>query len=182
MGGLTQEDPIGLAGGLNLYGYAGGDPINSWDPFGLYDVKYGDSKTEKDVAALRSASQSFDAAMTQLENDSTVLVTIGRGSTAPCGGSGGCAQRLGTNRAGQRVFSVTLSEGGVASQDALLRSAGGANMLTTIAHEVYGHVIPWRNGTHCADGFPGTPAAGSCAVTRENVIRAEMRVSLRTKY
>jgi RHS repeat-associated protein len=34
-GRFTQEDPIGLAGGLNLYGYAGGDPINYWDPFGL---------------------------------------------------------------------------------------------------------------------------------------------------
>jgi RHS repeat-associated protein len=34
-GRFTQEDPIGLAGGLNLYGYAGGDPVNFWDPFGL---------------------------------------------------------------------------------------------------------------------------------------------------
>jgi uncharacterized protein RhaS with RHS repeats len=35
MGLLTQEDPIGIAGGLNLYGYANGDPINFSDPFGL---------------------------------------------------------------------------------------------------------------------------------------------------
>lgn len=35
MGGFTQPDPIGLAGGLNLYGYAGGDPVNFSDPFGL---------------------------------------------------------------------------------------------------------------------------------------------------
>jgi len=34
-GTFTQEDPIGLAGGLNLYGFANGDPINFSDPFGL---------------------------------------------------------------------------------------------------------------------------------------------------
>lgn len=31
-GRFTQEDPIGLAGGLNLYGFAGSNPVN---PFGL---------------------------------------------------------------------------------------------------------------------------------------------------
>ena len=35
MGLYTQQDPIGIAGGLNLYGYAAGDPINFSDPFGL---------------------------------------------------------------------------------------------------------------------------------------------------
>ncbi len=34
-GRFTQEDPIGLAGGLNAYGFADGDPINFSDPFGL---------------------------------------------------------------------------------------------------------------------------------------------------
>jgi RHS repeat-associated protein len=34
-GPFTQEDPIGLAGGMNLYGFAGGDPVNYSDPFGL---------------------------------------------------------------------------------------------------------------------------------------------------
>lgn len=32
---FTQEAPIGLAGGLNLYGYANGDPVHFSDPFGL---------------------------------------------------------------------------------------------------------------------------------------------------
>jgi RHS repeat-associated protein len=34
-GRFTQEDPIGLAGGVNLYGFAGGDPVSYADPFGL---------------------------------------------------------------------------------------------------------------------------------------------------
>lgn len=34
-GRFTQEDPAGLAGGLNSYGFASGDPVNFSDPFGL---------------------------------------------------------------------------------------------------------------------------------------------------
>jgi RHS repeat-associated protein len=34
-GQFTQEDPIGLAGGLSAYGFANGDPVNYSDPFGL---------------------------------------------------------------------------------------------------------------------------------------------------
>ena len=37
-GRFTQEDPIGLAGGLNLYGYTGGDPVNYSDPLGLCPI------------------------------------------------------------------------------------------------------------------------------------------------
>ncbi|HET7233590.1 MAG TPA: RHS repeat-associated core domain-containing protein [Longimicrobium sp.] len=34
-GRFTQEDPIGLAGGLNAYGFAEGDPVTFTDPMGL---------------------------------------------------------------------------------------------------------------------------------------------------
>ena len=34
-GRFTQEGPIGLVGGMNLYGFADGDPLNYGDPFGL---------------------------------------------------------------------------------------------------------------------------------------------------
>lgn len=33
---FTQADPIGLAGGSNLYGFANGDHTNATDPFGLW--------------------------------------------------------------------------------------------------------------------------------------------------
>jgi len=35
LGRFLSEDPIGIAGGLNLYAYAGNDPVNGRDPFGL---------------------------------------------------------------------------------------------------------------------------------------------------
>src|SRR6185312_6077592 len=37
-GQFTQEDPLGLAGGMNAYGFGNGDPITYSDPFGLCPV------------------------------------------------------------------------------------------------------------------------------------------------
>ena len=46
-----------MAGGLNLYGYAGGDPINSSDPFGLCPKSSGgDGKTEEMSDCPRGSS------------------------------------------------------------------------------------------------------------------------------
>jgi RHS repeat-associated protein len=51
-GRFTQEDPIGLAGGLNLYGFAGGDPVNFSDPFGLYIEPIQDARLRAVLAKM----------------------------------------------------------------------------------------------------------------------------------
>jgi RHS repeat-associated protein len=45
-GRFTQEDPIGLAGGLNAYGFADGDPVSYSDPYGLCKKPTGLKKGE----------------------------------------------------------------------------------------------------------------------------------------
>jgi hypothetical protein len=55
-----------------------------------------------------------------------------------------------------------------------------------VAHEIYGHAIPFLlAGTlagKCADPVAGQSPAASCVIQRENVIRREMRLGERVDY
>jgi len=64
-GRFTQEDPIGLAGGLNLYGFASGDPVNFSDPFGLCHDKNGKEIGDKNCREVTAAEgqKIYDAAV-----------------------------------------------------------------------------------------------------------------------
>ncbi|NOT59709.1 MAG: RHS repeat-associated core domain-containing protein, partial [Acidobacteria bacterium] len=71
VGRFISEDPIGLAGGINLYGYVGNDPQNGTDPLGLYDidvhyyltyyiVRNHPCYTEKEARDIANANQGVD--------------------------------------------------------------------------------------------------------------------------
>ncbi|MGE0816349.1 MAG: hypothetical protein AB7O28_26270 [Vicinamibacterales bacterium] len=61
-----------------------------------------------------------------------------------------------------------------------------ADLERVLAHEVYGHAVPYLEAGHvsgrCADPVAGAPATSACAVQRENVIRAELRLGRRTDH
>lgn len=56
-GRFTQTDPVGLAGGLNLYGYANGDPVTFSDPFGL-KVEFADDRLREAWDRIRNLARS----------------------------------------------------------------------------------------------------------------------------
>jgi RHS repeat-associated protein len=66
-GQFTQPDPIGLAGGLNAYGFADGDPVSYSDPYGLKIKcnKAGCAVLERVLANARRAASSENSAVRQ---------------------------------------------------------------------------------------------------------------------
>jgi hypothetical protein len=61
-----------------------------------------------------------------------------------------------------------------------------ADLDRILAHEVYGHAVPYLIAGHmsgrCADPLPHQAPVESCAIQRENKVRAELGLGPRTEY
>jgi len=78
-GRFTQEDPIGLAGGVNAYGFAEGDPVSYGDPYGLSPTEIIlrlDASTRRMLNDLRHRSPTFNQWYTNAAKDGTVLIVL----------------------------------------------------------------------------------------------------------
>jgi uncharacterized protein RhaS with RHS repeats len=95
-GRFTQEDPIGLAGGLNLYGFANGDPINFSDPFGL--CKWHEMACWNDrilaAGATGGALRRFGTAAASLALELTGAVSVDENARGAAAGSAAAAAFL----------------------------------------------------------------------------------------
>lgn len=76
LGRFNSEDPIGLAGGINSYAFAGNDPVNNIDPYGL--TCYGVYRVTWEVTSIGGVE------ISRREISRALLFTYG-----DCGGGGG---------------------------------------------------------------------------------------------
>jgi uncharacterized protein RhaS with RHS repeats len=150
-GQFTQTDPIGLAGGLNSYGFAAGDPVSYSDPYGLKacpESAGGDGKTDSYADCPEGSSGYY--AYRAAQGEGGAMNTV-RGVVAACredtackvGGICGTGQAV-AGVAGQPGFRERVNFGQVIGQ--LVDQASGAAVNTTngmIHYSARGaHIVP----------------------------------------
>jgi RHS repeat-associated protein len=126
LGRWLSADPIGEAGGINLYGYVGNDPINGLDPYGLYDF-YEFMDDASNFSAGVGDNLSFG--LTGAIRESLPGIYGDNGGVDKCSGAYGAGEWTGTGLA-----LVTGAAGGI--------KAAGAKA----AGKEFSHWIPNRMG------------------------------------
>ncbi len=177
---LYAARPIGLAGGMNLYGFAAGDPVNFSDPFGLCK-RPGDLSCRKfrtgsaadarevfaDVGRRTSGMQSVRVGA------SATVGTIGVGcSTGPARGSEGCSSSAVANSPsiGASLDFGIKYRSAAAGEPGFSLSAGiGQHLGVTVTNETFmlnlGVSTPTVSPVTTAVDFPTiTPPAGPTAL------------------
>jgi hypothetical protein len=137
---FTQEDPIGLSGGMNLYGFAAGDPITFSDPFGLAGCKR-DEPCESPIAQMWR--QAMDNIKSSLIDVGVAVAEAGAGLVNAVTGLGDLYTAAGLNpaasgsdramAAGSLIFTAGSAAGGrvAANLARTLKGAQGADVAVS---------------------------------------------------
>jgi RHS repeat-associated protein len=156
-GQFTQADPIGLAGGLNAYGFAAGDPVSYSDPYGLKVCFQGNAAQ---VRALRSAAEDATGAAVWLDKNNCVS-NVGNAMDSSLKG---LRDRLNLLAGVENiVYNVSFGTRG-SGDDVRALSGSGAVSQSRITRHCPALVCPVniRIGSGWATGYRSTEFLGVC--------------------
>lgn len=140
-GRFTQEDPIGIAGGLNVYGYAAGDPVSYSDPYGLSPCIAGPVAMRICLAAITVTAFTAGRALEQVANNYSAgrPLSAGVGRAALRGANEGAAVAMGGEAASAVATRVGLRSIG-ASTTAASANATSSRIFIPEGNAVLGIV------------------------------------------
>jgi RHS repeat-associated protein len=165
-GRWTQEDPIGVAGGLNLYQFNGNNPVAYTDPFGLCPEAANGSVCidlfiqAKRVGPLRGDGRTFDANAAPSQSRAQIVVAPGGKATTTVSPS--CVAGVGCN--GPR-------------SDNTVTTTQGANGSVTVDFNLKNSAVPFGASpdidgsvTITPDGKGGVSASGNVSAYPSNAV------------
>jgi RHS repeat-associated protein len=170
-GRFTQEDPIGIAGGLNLYGFADGDPVSYSDPYGLYIIVRGGSQEyrQRVLARLRYVAERSET-FREIYNAFTrkgVDVVFGPNMIRDCPGSDYCTRRNGPRRANVQFPDAADPDEGFIGAHEMVHAAALVRRRSGVSTET----VPNECGSRIST------VRERCAQDVEEIIRREVRQS-----